>query len=556
MVRSLFRAAFHKRKFNLSMICDLRKNTKVLITAIAFLCFSFYSSPAQKKKSAVDIKKTEKLLTESTAALQTGDLAKAKIIVSEILKNAPRNLTANTLAGIIADRENDPVRAEKYFASAAKIAPSAPDARNNYGAVLVRLGRRKEAAGEFSASLKLNPNQVSALVNLAQIRVIEGDLASARNLFEKAEIIAPDTEILRSLLMISLELRDKERAAREFKEYIAAPFGTSNKTRDIPLAEALLAGGLPDEAKQELESALATDNKNTDALIVLSKVYLQQKNIPAAGKLLESAVAGGADDAKIYLALAEVYEAGGYPENAIPAMRRAIAREPKNDFYRSRYGLLLVNSKAPAAAVIRIEEALKEFPESPSLWFALGIAQFDDNKIAEAERAFEKALSIDPKLVPAMAYLGAVFVEQARYNDAVRIYEQAVKLDDKIALLHYLLGDTLLKMTDIDEKRIEAALKRAAELDSNLTSAHLTLARLYVRQARWAEAANFLEKAAKLEPNRAETFYQLGRVYTRLKRADESKTALARFKELNTSQKQQKEVDRRELVRRLANVKF
>jgi tetratricopeptide (TPR) repeat protein len=218
--------------------------------------------------------------------------------------------------------------------------------------------------------------------------------------------------------------------------------------------------------------------------------------------------------------------------------------------------LLLVNSKAPAAALIRLEEALKEFPDSASLWFALGIAQFDNNKIPEAGKAFEKALSIDSKLVPALAYLGAVFVEQARYADAVKIYEQAIGLNGKVALLHYLLGDTLLKMTDIDDKRIEAALKRAAELDANLTSAHLTLGRLYARQARWSEATVSLERAAKLEPNRAETFYQLGRVYARLKRTGESKATLERFKQLNESQKEQKETSRRELVRRLANVRF
>ncbi len=163
---------------------------------------------------------------------------------------------------------------------------------------------------------------------------------------------------------------------------------------------------------------------------------------------------------------------------------------------------------------------------------------------------------IDAKLIPALAYLGAVFVEQARYADAVKIYEQAIGLNGKVALLHYLLGDTLLKITDIDEKRIEAALKRAAELDADLTSAHLTLGRLYVRQARWADAAAYLERAAKLEPERAETFYQLGRVYARLKRTDESKATLERFKQLNDSQKEQKAVDRRELVRRLANVRF
>ena len=541
---------------------ERKKNTKVLIAAIVFLCFCLNSSPAQTKSPPVNNQEVENLLAESTAALQTGDFIRAKTTLQKILSTAPRNPMANTLAGIVAVKENDLAKAEKHFALAAKNAPTAPETRNNYGAILLRLGRNKEAAKEFMASLAVNPKQASALVNLAQIRVAEGNSKEARELFWRAKIIAPDAEILRALVMISLEMGEKERAAQEFKAYVAAlkaetaRLNTDNKTQDVTLANALLAGSLPDEARQELESILSKENQNINALILLSKVFVQQKNIAAAGRLLESAVAGGLDDAKVYLALAEVYEAGGYPENAIPAMRRAIEKDPKNDFYRSRYGLLLVNSKAPAAALVRVEEALKEFPDSASLWFALGIAQFDNNKISEAQKAFEKALSIDSQLIPALAYLGAVFVEQARYADAVKIYERAIELNGKVALLHYLHGDTLLKMTDIDEKRIEAALKRAAELDANLTSAHLTLGRLYVRQARWAEAAVSFERAAKLEPNRAETFYQLGRAYTRLKRTDESKATLEKFKQLNDSQKEQKEVDRRELVRRLANVRF
>ena len=545
------------------MLYERRKTTKTLIATIVLLCFCFVViSEAQTKSSTLNTQKIEKLLADSTDLLEAGDFVRAKKIIREALTIAPRDAAANTLAGIVADRENDLTAAEKHFAVAAKTEPNAAGTRNNYGAVLLRLGRKKDAAREFAASLAANPDQASALVNLARIRIDEGNLIVARELFGRAEKIAPDTEILRALVSISLKLNERERAAAEFVRYAAvseSDFSVSksnNKAPDASFAEALLASGLRDEAALELKTLLSFDNRNVKALILLSKICLEQKNVAAAGRLLESAVAGGLDDAKIYLALAEVYEAGGYPENAIPAMRRAIAREPKNDFYRSRYGLLLVNSKAPAAALVRLEEALKEFPESASLWFALGIAQFDDNKIAEAGKSFEKALSIDSKLVPALAYLGAVFVEQTRYVEAVKIYEQAIALNNNVGLLYYLMGDTLLKMTDADEKRVETVLKRAAELDANLTSAQITLGRLYVRQSRWTEAATYLERAAKLEPERAETFYQLGRVYARLKRADESKTALERFKQLNDSQKEQKETSRRKLVRRLANVRF
>lgn len=537
------------------------KFTGSLIAVTAFLCLFSVFGNAQTKPSLSKNQTIEEQIAKASSAIEAGNLAGAKLILQKLLVSAPRKAVVHTLAGIIADRENDLPTAEKHFALAAILAPNAPETRNNYGAILLRSNRKTAAAVEFSASLKANPKQSSALVNLAQIRFAEGDFKAARELFEKAKAIAPDIEILRALAAISLANNEKSRAVAEFAEYITAqkaqsPGKIDTAARDTTFAEALFAGGLTVEARQESELILSAENQNVGALVLLSKIYVQQKNIAAAGRLLESAVAGGLDDAKIYVALAEVYEAGGYLENAIPAMRLAIKKEPKNDTYRSLYGLLLVNSKAPAAAVIRLEEALKDFPDSPRLWSVLGMAYFDDNKLAEAQKSFERALSHDSRLVPALAYLGAIAGEQGRYTEAAKIYERTINLNEKVALLHYLLAETLLKMTETDETRVVAALKRAINLDPNLASAHLSLGRFYIRQSRWAEAVTSLERAAKLEPGRAETFYQLGRVYTRLKRPVESQAALAKFKQINDVQKEQKENHRRELVRRLAKVLF
>lgn len=90
-----------------------KKNTKILIAAIAFLCFCFGDGSAQIKSSAVNNQKVEKLLAESAAALQAEDLVRAKTILRQALAIAPRNVAANTLAGVVADRENDLIEAEK-----------------------------------------------------------------------------------------------------------------------------------------------------------------------------------------------------------------------------------------------------------------------------------------------------------------------------------------------------------------------------------------------------------------------------------------------------------
>lgn len=514
--------------------------------------FSSISAGEAQVKSKVFAGSSELLLAEASTALAADELTRAAAVLRKLLIQEPRNLTAQTLAGITADRRKDFTAAEKYFAAAAKLAPDAAETRNNYGAILLRLKKKTAAAREFAASLKINPNQASALTNLAQIRFSESDFTQARELFVKAQAVAPDAEISKALATISLALDETERAAGEFNEYFAA----APVVRDAAFGKLLFDKNLIVEAQKELESVVAANPEDTATLALLAQVYLKQKNISAAGKLLETTVARGRADGRIYTALADVYQAANRPENAIPAMRLAIEKEPNSEAHRIRYGLLLINSKAPAAAAIRIEEAIAIFPKSARLRLLLGTAHYEIRKSNEARADFESALAIDPRLVPALGYLALIHSEQGEYDRAVKVYERTLGYDDKNALMRYLLADTLLKMQNPSIERIESELKRAVALDADLALAHAALGRLYVRQARWEEARAALERAVEIEPQMADALYQLGLVYARLKRAEESKAIFAKFKELNVSLDKQKEESRREIVRRLANTKF
>src|SRR5689334_21040536 len=286
---------------------------------------------------------------------------------------------------MIAAQANNLKEAERHFAAAASLAPTDPATRNNYGAILMRLGRTAEARSEFEASLKLNPDQPSALTNLAQIYFDRGqpdDLQTARDLLEHAAKITADPEISRALVV---------------------------------------------------------------TVLTLARAEMMKKDLPAAGRTLESAVASGLEDARIYAALAEVYEADGHYENAIPAMRLAVQRDPQNEAYHFRYGLLLTDSHAPAAGMVRLQEALKQFPSSTRLWLGLGIAQLAYGQNTEAESSFKRSLALDAKSVPALAYLGVTYAERGMYDDAIGFYEQAIALNPQLATLHYLAGDTLVK---------------------------------------------------------------------------------------------------------------
>lgn len=522
----------------------------VLSAALVFVNAPKHFSQTEHSAAAAEI------IEKAAALLENNDLSEARILLKAALLKEPRNVAALTLAGVAADRQNDLAAAEKHFALAVRHAPDSAEARNNYGAILLRLKRPVEAAREFSAALAINPNQPSALINLAQIKLDANDLTAARQLFERAKATQPDAEILRSLLVISLQKSETARAEIEFGEYFALAAQSKDRAARLETGRLLLERNLNRAAAQELAAALALDASNVETLVLLSQAFLSEKDVRAAGKLLESAIANGADDAKIYAALAEVYKTGGYLENAIPAMRRAIEKEPDNEFLRARYGLLLVDSRAPAAAVARLEQAVKEFPASARLWLALGIAQQIGGAMLEAQKSFEKSLQLEPQSIPATAYLASSFVERANYAEAAALYERALKFDEKNATLHYLLADTLLKVADGDEKSIEKHLTRAVQLNPKSSFAHLALGKLFARRESWQSAAAEFEAAARYAPDSAEAFYQLGRALARLKRSDEARAAFDKSKKLGESLTAAKETTRQELVRRLANVRF
>ncbi|HKQ06469.1 MAG TPA: tetratricopeptide repeat protein [Blastocatellia bacterium] len=544
-------------------ICVMRASVILLTLCLCPAAFSFPQNRASANHIANRNDGAAARVAEGVAALERGDVAAAKAAFTAALTLNPKEPTAHAYLGILADRDGDLKEAEKHFAAAVAADSQSAAAHNNYGTILLKTGRAEQAAAEFESSLKLNAQQPSALANLAQIRFARGtpeSLRQARELFARAQALAPDAEVARALVVVALRLNDKPAAAASYHDYAArlgqAPVSVTAATARGELGSALLQAGLFNEAAAELSAAVTSEPANAQMILQLARAHLARKDVPAAGRALEGAVARGLQAAEIYAALAEVYEASGHVENAIPAMRLAIERDPKNEDYRFRYAMLLTDTKVPAAAIIRLQEALKVFPDSVKLWFALGVAQSASNQTAEAMQALEHALKLDPRCAPALAYLGVTLATQGSYTEAVEYYEKSLAINDRTAVVHYLAADAILNQTAADTARAEVHLTRALELDPTLAAARLARAKIYMRGNRFAEAAIELEQVVAAEPTLAAAHYQLGRAYTRLRRKAEADAELEKFKALSDSEKEQAQNQQRDIIRRLANVRF
>jgi len=534
----------------------------VIVTTVSIPAGSCNAQTANSSPSAGSSDEVTRLIADGVVALERSDIATATRLFQQVLALRPDHAAAHTYLGVLADGAGDLAIAQRHFEAAALAEPSSPSARNNLGAVLLKRGLTKQAAEQFEASLQLNKNQPNALFNLAQIRFALGtstDLQAAREMFQQVYALTPDAEVARSLVVVALRLNDRDAAAKYYREYavrIASTPTASNAVGRSELGAALLEAGMLTEAEAELSAAVKMAPMDQASIMRLARLYISRKDLPAAGRTLEAAVARGLDAAPIYALLASVYEQSGHIENAIPAMRLAIQRDPQSDNYRFAYGMLLTNAMAPKAAVIRLLEAIELYPASPKLWLGLGIAHFKAGNNPEAMKAFRRSLELDPKYAPAYAYLGMTNIEVGNYAEAIKTYEQALAVNDKLGVVNYLMAEALLGLGVSDNKRIEENLKRAVQLEPTFAAARLALGKFYFRTGRLTLAETELEHVIRLNPELAGAYYQLGLVYSRLKRTPQAEQTMATFKRLNESRRTQEREDVREIVRRLADVRF
>lgn len=111
-------------------------------------------------------------------------------------------------------------------------------------------------------------------------------------------------------------------------------------------------------------------------------------------------------------------------------------------------------------------------------WTELGNLLFKEEKFDDADKAYEKALSLKPEFVPALLNSGKLNLSQKRFDPAIASLTRATELAPDSADVHHYLGEAFLqskkgsKAVEHLNKAIELAPLEKAEI-------HLRLAMLY-----------------------------------------------------------------------------
>ncbi len=351
--------------------------------------------------------------------------------------------------------------------------------------VLLRQGKRAEAAEVNKQILKANPKDADAESLQATFLLDSGDVRTALTQLQAVVTSSPDNASahyqLGRALLASGQPNASESARAHFQK--AIDLRPDMILPRLGLAELLVSRGEFDAALISVNDILSKDPNNMNARLIQSQALLGQKKYGESDNLLGAMAKANPTSPDIWYQMGLSNMAQGKLKEAEAAFQHSYELNPNNP--RGLLGMVDAKSRGgkPNEAMALLQTESKKFPNRPDLLFLMGITarnqgNFDDSvgyfrklmdgvdkkanvradlylQIADSLRRkgdrdaaiqnLMEARKILPENETVLSALGLVLDQAGRRTDAKQAYEACLKVNPNNVLvlnnLAYLMAE-------------------------------------------------------------------------------------------------------------------
>lgn len=149
------------------------------------------------------------------------------------------------------------------------------------------------------------------------------------------------------------------------------------------------------QAIAALQKSIQLDPRNLSSYVILGWTQHLAGQPPAAIQTLRQALQRNPNHVPALNALGIVYLTSGQLQAAVTTHTQALKLKPDNEIAYYNLSLAYHRLQQYALSVSNALAATRLEPDNPHPWVALAIAYWDQGKKAEAQRAYQQALSLD-----------------------------------------------------------------------------------------------------------------------------------------------------------------
>lgn len=458
----------------------------------------------------------------------------------------PDSAMANLRQALVQYRAGEYANAIASAQSAIGRLPSDGNAHAIIGLSWVRLGQFEKGLESLQTGVRLEPQNLSVLIAIANAHLLRGDLAEARSYFSRigegwpghseasqglglvaeregkledaaAHLEAAVAKLPPEAAGVKLNLARIYNRQRKFEQTIAllgefAHRKPVNESAVEFLALAYLGAGRVNEAMAAYRTAFEA-SPSAPLALGLGLSYRQANQLPDSAKYLEQAAAMRANWPAAWLQLAETRIAMADFPAALTSLNRARALGAEPLPVDLRIADVHLLAQAPGKAIEVLRNVSRYAAGELSVWDRLGSAYQVAGDIVSAERTFKEAAERFPTSALPPYRLGLLQERTGRLSDAVPMLQAAASLEPENAAVQRALAAVYLKSGQTS--RATAMAERLVERQPGDADARLFLAQLYGQAGASSRAAAVYREVLAQNPNHPIALNNLAMIHAR-----------------------------------------
>lgn len=412
------------------------------------------------------------------------------------------------IAAVLRDKQYD--QALGMLRAALQQVPNNPQLWTMQGFAYSGTGNKNEALNSFRRALKLSPDDVIALQGAAQIEYDRGNAAGIPLLEHILRLHPDDLTSHGMLAVLDYQQGNCNRAITHFER------ATSLFESRVPALNAygtcLVRLRQFDRAADVFKKSLALNPEDKRERQVLASVQLMSHQPEQAIATLNPLLSNMPDASSLELVSA-AYEDAHITEKAVDALRQAILQEPQNVSLYVSFAALSATHQSFQVGINVVNDGISLQPKAAPLYFARGVLYVQLADYDKAQADFDKAYQLDPSQSLSSAAQGLAAAQQNDLVNALAGVEQklAKRPDDPILL--YMRADILAQQgPEPGSPEFRTAMRsatQAVKLRPALGPARGVLAKLYLQNGEYGEAAEQCRKAIEIDPKDQTAIYHL-----------------------------------------------
>lgn len=258
------------------------------------------------------------------------------------------------------------------------------------------------------------------------------------------------------------------------------------------------------DAIEPLQSLLASDPSNRDAILALASAFFALHNFPKAIQLYEGEVSGSPQDSSAWYGLAICYERSAEESSA----RLALMPDGR------RYSKLMLAHYLEGIGDRKLAaEAFGESQADPMPASSKAKQEYELARTlaANSKKAFEQLVALSTDSWQAAVFLGDVARQRGDLISAISHYNDGLLKEARNPGALLGLGTAYWEMGDFEKASVY--LRQTLELNKNATQALFELGNIAIRQHNESKAIPLLKQYLSIQPDATAARADLGRAY-------------------------------------------